>query len=816
MKQIYIFIAATFISGAAAAQCLTISCNSNVSANTDPASCSAVVNYSTPVVLSNTCSGTQSDTFQYTGAQQTFTVPPGITSVRIQTWGAQGGANWVNNVNFGGYVAGDVAVTPGSTLYIYVGGQASTTVGGFNGGGSGEGAGKGGGGGTDVRIGGTTYNDRVVCAGGGGGAGYWSNLHVVGGQGGGLVGGDGYRDPNYATNPGGRGATQSAGGADGTCASFNVVACAGGFGYGGSITGCGCEVYGGGGGWYGGAASGNCRGGGGGSGYAIPAATNVAMNTGVRAGNGMVVISYAVVSTTGTVTQTAGLPSGSTFPAGTTINTFIASDGFGNADTCTFNVTVTDNEAPVITGVPAAIAVSNDAGQCGATVTWNQPAVTDNCTATLSSSASSGNFFPIGVTMVTLTATDPSGNTDVQTFTITVTDAEAPVITNVPGNITQPNDLTMCSAVVTWPALSILDNCPGTIVTSTYNSGDVFPAGTSTVTYIATDPSGLSDTASFTVTVNDTEIPVVQCPSAITVSADAGMCSASGVSLGSVTVTDNCSTSVTNDAPTAFPVGQTTVTYTVTDAGNNTTTCTQLVTVTDDEAPVLSSCPQDVMICPGVVQFSPPAATDNCSATVAQVSGPATGSVLTPGTYTVVFTATDPSGNSDSCTFIITVNTNPTVTLSNPDTVCVNDGSYTLNGSPAGGTWSGTAVTSGMFSPAVAGNGTYALTYTYTDVNGCTGTGIDTITVAPCTGITESGITTFSMFPNPASASFTFNSAQNGVVEIFDAAGQVVVNRSITANTTEINTSELASGSYLVRFTSVSGTVSTGQLQVQR
>lgn len=815
MKRLYTFFAASFFAGAAYAQCLTISCNSNVSANSDAGQCAAVVNYSVPVVLTNACSGTQSDTFNYTGAQQTFVVPPGITSVNIKTWGAQGGANWVSNVNFGGYVEGDVAVTPGSTLYIYVGGQATTTTGGFNGGGNGEGAGKGGGGGTDVRIGGTTYNDRVVVAGGGGGAGYWSSLHVVGGQGGGLVGGDGYRDPSFAANPGGKGGTQSAGGADGTCINFNVTTCAGGFGYGGSITGCGCEVYGGGGGWYGGAASGNCRGGGGGSGYAIPAATNVVMNTGVRAGNGMVVITYNVVSTSGTVTQTAGLPSGANFPVGVTTNTFVGADGFGNTDTCTFTVTVVDSEAPVVATYPSNITSSATNGFCGAVINWAAPTATDNCSATITSTANSGDFFPVGVTTVWVIATDPAGNADSVSFTVTMTDNEAPVIANVPVNITQNNDSGQCGAVVTWTSPSVTDNCSGVITTSTANSGDNFPVGTTTVTYIATDSAGNADTATFTVTVLDTELPVAQCPADVAVSTDAGMCSASNVSLGTISVTDNCTTTVTNDAPSVFPVGVTVVTYTVTDAGGNSTTCTQQVTVADTEAPVLTGCPQDVIICPGVVQFSSPTAVDNCGASVTQVSGPASGSTLTPGNYTVVFAATDSSGNSDSCSFAITVNSNPAVTTSNPSTVCVTDGALTLIATPSGGTWSGTAVTGNTFSPSAAGTGTAVLTYTFTDVNGCTGTGNSSIIVSPCVGINESGATTFSMFPNPATSTFMFNCGEQGTVELTDATGKVVLSKTVTSTQTEIDVNELASGMYVVRFVSTSGTISTAQLQVQ-
>ncbi len=232
-----------------------------------------------------------STTFVYTGAAQMFVVPGCVDTITMDVYGAQGGANWVNNTNFGGRVTAKIAVTPGETLMVYVGQQpTSGTIGGWNGGGNGDGAGKGGGGASDVRRGPFTLNDRIIVGGAGGGAGYWSNLHVVGGAGGGLTGGSGYRDPSYVSNPGGLGGGQAAGGANGTCISLYNTQMAGSFGQGASATpfGCGCEGYGAGGGWYGGASSGNCRGAGGGSSYTIPTATNVVHVQGVRVGNGQV------------------------------------------------------------------------------------------------------------------------------------------------------------------------------------------------------------------------------------------------------------------------------------------------------------------------------------------------------------------------------------------------------------------------------------------------------------------------------------------------------------------------------------------------
>jgi Glycine rich protein/HYR domain/Secretion system C-terminal sorting domain len=722
------------------AQCVTLTCPASVSAAADSGSCGAVVNFALPQAASTCVVANDSAVFNFTGAVQSFVVPPGVTSVIIKTWGAQGGANWVNNVNFGGYVQGTVAVTPGQTLYVYVGGQPTTTAGGFNGGGAGDGNGKGGGGGTDVRTISNDLNSRLVVAGGGGGAGYWSNLHVVGGVGGGLNGGDGYR--NTTSDAGGLGATQTGPGASGTCVNFNVTTMAGGFGFGGTPLSfnCGCEGYGGGGGWYGGAGSGNCRGGGGGSGYVIPAATNVVTTAGVNAGNGKVVISYLGTSIP-VLTQTAGLPSGSLFPVGTTTNSFLADDGFGNTAVCGFTVTVSDNEAPVITAVPQNIAVSTDSGMCSAVVNWNAPTANDNCSIT-----------------------------------------------------------------------SFVESD---------SSGTAFTTGTHTVQYIVTDASGNSDTASFIITVTDNEAPGIICPQDITVVADSGFCTATLSNIGTAITTDNCGiASAGNDASATYPLGTTVVTWTTTDGSGNTSTCQQLITVIDTLAPQFSSILVNIQLCVGdTLLFVPPTATDYCSpVTVTQTSGPASGSVLQAGTYIVQFSAADTSGNTAFTGYGVTV-LDPGVTLSLtlPALICQLDAPITLNGeSPVGGTWSGPGVTGAQFSPFTAGLGTHVITYTFTDFNGCTGTASDTIFVDECTGITDVSAGVLELYPNPAANEFLFVSSGNGMLEIVSASGQLITSRRITTTRETVNTSEMASGIYMVRYTNVSGATSTARLVIQR
>lgn len=117
---------------------------------------------------------------------------------------------------------------------------------------------------------------------------------------------------------------------------------------------------------------------------------------------------------------------GSTFPIGTTTVTYTATDDSGNSTTCQFNVTVNDVSAPVISQCPENITVTaNESGTIP--VTWTTPTFSDNCAGTvLTTSHEPGDVFTTGVTEVTYTAQDLSGNSSVCTFTVTVQAATPP------------------------------------------------------------------------------------------------------------------------------------------------------------------------------------------------------------------------------------------------------------------------------------------------------------------------------------------------------------------------------------------------------
>ncbi len=137
----------------------------------------------------------------------------------------------------------------------------------------------------------------------------------------------------------------------------------------------------------------------------------------------------------GAITPTCNKQSGDTFALGMTTVTCSATDQAGNAGTASFKVTVQDTTPPTLT-VPADI-TAEATSAAGAAVTFTataadlvDPSPVVNCTP------ASGATFALGMTTVSCTAKDSTGNTsNAKTFTVTVQDKTAPALT-VPANIT--------------------------------------------------------------------------------------------------------------------------------------------------------------------------------------------------------------------------------------------------------------------------------------------------------------------------------------------------------------------------------------------
>jgi hypothetical protein len=282
----------------------------------------------------------------------------------------------------------------------------------------------------------------------------------------------------------------------------------------------------------------------------------------------------------GVASFTSTHASGSQFPLGTTTVTYTARDAAGFQATASFDVTVRDEQLPVLVGMPVDITVPNDPGLPSAVVTWTLPTATDNApnpTAFQWRGPAPGSSFPVGTTVVTYLAHDTSYNysTPEQSFTVTVNDTEAPVFTT-PTDITVSTDPARATAVVTYATPTATDNMPDPVVTQTAGlaSGTAFPLGVTTLTFQAEDAAGNQASTSFTVTVTDTEPPhFVGMPSNMIVSTEPGLTTAV-VTFTVPTVDDNVpgATFTQTAGPASgstFPLGPTTIEYSAVDAAGN-------------------------------------------------------------------------------------------------------------------------------------------------------------------------------------------------------------------------------------------------------
>ncbi len=412
------------------------------------------------------------------------------------------------------------------------------------------------------------------------------------------------------------------------------------------------------------------------------------------------------------------------FPAGQTTITWTATNAVGSAS-CTQIITVVGNDttAPTLTTPPNIVtstdqcsillddeqfvATAEDDGTCGSTVTISRTGIPRvPCPVPGDPNRTCESFvFPTGTTVVTYTATDASGNSTSGTQTVTVNENPNvnPTI-DAPQNVTVftgPN-ATSCGAFVgdaTLGTATTNDNCPGSVVTRTgVPAGNVFPVGTTTITYRVTDRVGNFAEDTQTVTVIDNTPPVVTAPAAVTLFTGPGATSC-GVTvsdldgtLGVGSATDNCPGvgAVSRSGVPAgnfFPVGQTTLTYSATDAHGNTSSAQQVVTVVDNTPPLIS-CPTDIIadfdpaVNGAVVTYATPVGTDNCASTTQQIAGLPSGSTFPAGVTTNTFKVTDASGNTAECSFTVTVAITSIIGL---DSVSITGDAFVDSYSSAGG-----------------------------------------------------------------------------------------------------------------------------------
>ncbi len=147
----------------------------------------------------------------------------------------------------------------------------------------------------------------------------------------------------------------------------------------------------------------------------------------------------------------------------------------------------------------------------------------------------------------------------------------------------------------------------------------------------------------------------------------------------------------------------------------------------------------------------------------------------------------------------LVVNALPTVTMGALADVCTYNSAFSLTqGTPASGTYSGTGVSGGMFTPSSAGLGAHTITYTYVDGNGCSNSANTTINVNACASIEEIKSAQILIVPNPTETSFEISGIDvDSKVELVDFSGKVI--SVIQSGDNSYDVSGLAQGVYVVR-----------------
>jgi hypothetical protein len=347
--------------------------------------------------------------------------------------------------------------------------------------------------------------------------------------------------------------------------------------------------------------------------------------------------------------------SGSVFPVGTSNVSCTATDAHGNvSEAGTVVVTVLDTTAPTI-DTPADLTVQG-LGVGGADTVIQVPANDLVDGALTASCLPQSGTMRLGTLPATCTVTDAHGNTATLDLVFDVGDA-APTLT-VPADIAVAAvDASGAPVNFTATAQDAVDGelTPGCAPAS----GSVFPLGATTVTCTVTDSAAHVVTRAFTVTVSDSEAPVLDVPGALTVEATG----ADGAAVSyAVTATDTVSGTLVPDCDLAsgatFPLGATTVGCTATDDEGNVGAAQFTVTVVDTTAPVLTV-PDDMAVSTtdpaGAVVAFTAASLDLVDGAGGASCTPASGGVFPVGGTTVTCARTDAAGNAASASFTVTV-----------------------------------------------------------------------------------------------------------------------------------------------------------------
>jgi uncharacterized repeat protein (TIGR01451 family) len=422
---------------------------------------------------------------------------------------------------------------------------------------------------------------------------------------------------------------------------------------------------------------------------------------------------------------------------------FTATDECGNESTAFADYRTLDTTDPVITCPDDLFLECGDDQNAFILQSWLDSATAEDafdCSAvTVSGETPAGlpdlDCEAIDGLEVEFTAVDECGNSTTCIATIFVIDSIDPVFVNCPQDIVVNVDVDLCASNPVFSTPIATDDCEVT-VTQTVGppSGSEFPLGDTPIEFTAVDACGNTTTCNFTLTVIDSDEPMILCPSnAIEVGTDSGVCvwTADDQVAPSISV-ENCpgqmitytvtgatsAMGTDNAAGVIFELGTSEVCYTITDGSGNASECCFDVVVEDLELPMIT-CPADVTliadtevdgVCLGAFDWINPTPTDNCgvgqidytitapdwteTAFANVVAGDPASSTFAAGTSYVEYTVTDVNGNTNTCQFKVDVigikheKSIARVTQNPDDSYCIEYNITVFNTGNAGGLYS--------------------------------------------------------------------------------------------------------------------------------
>ena len=349
-----------------------------------------------------------------------------------------------------------------------------------------------------------------------------------------------------------------------------------------------------------------------------------------------------------------------------TLITITASDLSGNLTICSFTLLLLDTIQPVLTCFSDTTDYFNSSCLFILEDYTNRFNFSDNCNNSFLNvvqSPSSGLFIA-DTTIITITASDLSGNTSSCSFNLNLADSINPTI-NCSNNLSDYYN-SNCEFILgdyTTNAIA-LDNCdPNPLVSQFPAIGSSINSDT-VITLTAMDDEGNFSTCNFNFTLLDSINPQFSCLNNQIANVDNNCSYTLPNYLDSIVFSDNCDTSLAllqTPISGAVVSSDTVITITATDASGNFSSCTFDLFLLDNTPPTIS-CPNnaiidnDISVCGAIYNYITPVGIDNCISNTTLISGLASGSNFPVGLTTNIFQVTDTAGNTASCNFYVLVN----------------------------------------------------------------------------------------------------------------------------------------------------------------